>query len=160
MSPVPKRSEKLTEVKKYTSTTKMEKVTKTSSTIRNRSAAPILRNQAQTAKSTSSSIKTKTTTKVGQQSQQQFNVFDLKKYKGDSSDSFDGVASDEEPLLYVDVNLGTGKSPATQRIALYANSNPNKVAKAFAKANNIDNNIRENLASLLREQLESALPGV
>ena len=71
----------------------------------------------------------------------------------------DDVPQVMDPLQWP-VNLGSERSPLTQRIALYARSNPDKVARIFAKQNNIDNVIRENLAKLLKDQLKSAMPGV
>jgi hypothetical protein len=57
----------------------------------------------------------------------------------------------EEPLLYVDVNLGEANGKT--RIALYQNSNPEKVARRFVAQNGLDEHILENLISLLKEQL-------
>jgi hypothetical protein len=48
----------------------------------------------------------------------------------------------------VDVNLGEG---AKTRIALFENSNPDKVARRFVRENNLDSNILENLTNLLKE---------
>lgn len=70
------------------------------------------------------------------------------------------VHKDQEPLLHVDVNLGTSTNPINERIALYADSNTEEVAYQFARKNNLDEVVRQNLANLLREQLEKTLPGV
>lgn len=53
----------------------------------------------------------------------------------------------EEPLLYVDVNLGSDKT----RIALYQRSNPEKVAQKFVQEHGLDANILDNLTNLLSE---------
>lgn len=53
----------------------------------------------------------------------------------------------EEPLLYVDVNLGQDKT----RIALYQRSNPDKVAAKFVEEHGLDSNILENLTNLLKD---------
>lgn len=63
----------------------------------------------------------------------------------------------EEPLLFVDVNLGMQEKT---RIALYEKSNPEKVAKKFVKENGLDKNILENLTNLLKEQMASALTNI
>lgn len=62
----------------------------------------------------------------------------------------------EEPLLYVDVNLGQNKT----RIALYQRSNPQRVAEQFVREHGLDMNILENLTNLLTEQLTNALQGM
>ncbi len=64
----------------------------------------------------------------------------------------------EEPLLYVDVNLGEANGKT--RIALYQNSNPEKVARRFVAQNGLDEHILENLISLLKEQLQKALTNI
>ena len=58
------------------------------------------------------------------------------------------------------MNLGDSENPITERIALYANTDPVKVATSFAKKNNLDDHVRDNLANLLKEQLAKILPGV
>lgn len=63
----------------------------------------------------------------------------------------------EEPLLYVDVNLGQEDKT---RIALYGRSNPERVARRFVKEHGLDDNILENLTNLLKEQLASALTNI
>jgi hypothetical protein len=62
----------------------------------------------------------------------------------------------EEPLLYVDVNLGSTKT----RIALYQKSDPERVAIKFVQEHGLDRNILDNLTNLLREQLATALHGI
>jgi hypothetical protein len=73
--------------------------------------------------------------------------------ESDSDDHFDG----EEPLLYVDVNLGGNEKT---RIALYEKSNPEKVARKFVRDHGLDENILENLTNLLKEQLANALTNI
>lgn len=62
----------------------------------------------------------------------------------------------EEPLLYVDVNLGQEKT----RIALYQRSNPDRVASKFVAEHGLDSNILENLTNLLKDQLANALTNI
>ncbi len=59
----------------------------------------------------------------------------------------------EEPLLYVDVNLGHEK----ERIALYERSKPEQVARKFVREKGLDENILENLVNMLQEQMANAL---
>lgn len=56
--------------------------------------------------------------------------------------------SSEEPLLYVDVNLGNGERV---RIAMYEDSDPAEVATQFAIKHKIrDDNLTNNLVGLLK----------
>lgn len=59
----------------------------------------------------------------------------------------------EEALLFVDVNFGEDKT----RIALYEKSQPEVVARKFAKLHGLDSNLAQNLVDLLREQMNAAL---
>jgi len=54
------------------------------------------------------------------------------------------------------VNLGETKT----RIALFEQSNPEKVAQKFVRDHQLDDNILENLTNLLKEQLASALTNI
>ncbi len=80
----------------------------------------------------------------------------MKSKHSSSSSEADDHLENEEPLLYVDVNLGQEKT----RIALYERSNPEKVAKKFVKKQGLDDKILENLTNLLKEQLASALTNI
>lgn len=77
-------------------------------------------------------------------------------YYENNSQEADDHEEGEEPLLYVDVNLGQAKT----RIALYSRSNPQRVAERFVQEHGLDVNILDNLTNLLTEQLATALQGV
>jgi len=51
------------------------------------------------------------------------------------------------------VNFGEDKT----RIALYEKSQPEVVARKFAKLHGLDSNLAQNLVDLLREQMNAAL---
>jgi hypothetical protein len=79
-----------------------------------------------------------------------------KQVASNQSDSDSQHDESQEPLLYVDVNLGATKT----RIALYEHSQPEKVARRFVREHGLDSNILENLTNLLREQLANALANI
>ena len=58
----------------------------------------------------------------------------------------DRKSTREKPLVYVDVNVGLGR---TGRIGLYAHDNPRDLAHNFAKAFSLNLEMEESLAELL-----------
>jgi len=56
------------------------------------------------------------------------------------------ITSPKQPLLYVDVNLGPGKS---ERIVVYEGDTAESLADKFAINHGLDMNMRGKLASLL-----------
>ena len=52
----------------------------------------------------------------------------------------------KQPLLYVDVNLGPGKS---ERIVVYDGDTADSLAEKFAQSHGLDSNMKGKLAQLL-----------
>jgi hypothetical protein len=64
------------------------------------------------------------------------------------------LTSPKQPLLYVDVNLGPGKS---ERIVVYEGDTAESLADKFALNHGLDMNMRGKLASLLDSQIAGLL---
>ena len=74
----------------------------------------------------------------------------------DSSD-VESMASQsrvKQPLLYVDVNLGPGKS---ERIIVYDGDTADSLAEKFSLSHGLDMNMRGKLAQLLDSQIAGLL---
>ncbi|CDW73762.1 UNKNOWN [Stylonychia lemnae] len=108
--------------------------------------------QQQTIKTQQYSSSTTTTTTISQTVAVKQTISSKKNQYFEDQDHEHG----EEPLLYVDVNLGKEKT----RIALYQRSNPELVAQRFLVEHGLDSNILDNLTNLLREQLQNALTNI
>jgi hypothetical protein len=53
------------------------------------------------------------------------------------------MRNNKQPLLYVDVNLGPGKS---ERIIVYDGDTADRLAEGFARRHNLDDNMKMKLA--------------
>ena len=56
------------------------------------------------------------------------------------------IKKEKQPLLYVDVNLGPGKS---ERVVVYEGDTAKGLAEKFALVHNLDSNMQGKLAQLL-----------
>ena len=64
------------------------------------------------------------------------------------------VLDEREPMLYVDVNLG---SSGSQRIVVYEGDSAEILAAEFAAKHSLDGLMREKLTIMLRQQIEGVL---
>jgi hypothetical protein len=62
-------------------------------------------------------------------------------------------APDNDPLLYVDVNLGTG----TQRIVIFEGDTAEGLAQKFATEHKLDEVMKGKLAAMLQQQIDGVL---
>lgn len=83
-----------------------------------------------------------------QQTDQKFSIRDTPMMEGEDE------SEEEQPLLYVDVNLGP---EGNQRIVMYEGDDPNDVARKFADQYDLDQEMEERLQSLLKEQIQNVL---
>ena len=60
----------------------------------------------------------------------------------------------KQPLLYVDVNLGPGKS---ERIVVYDGDTAESLAEKFSQTHGLDHNMKGKLAQLLDSQISGLL---
>lgn len=68
--------------------------------------------------------------------------------------SVEGRTDTKQPLLYVDVNLGPGKS---ERIVVYDGDTANALAEQFSQTHGLDNNMKGKLVQLLDSQIAGLL---
>lgn len=61
------------------------------------------------------------------------------------------------PLLFVDVNLGPDQQ---ERIVIYDGDTPVQLAQSFCKQHDLDEEMEEQLTTLLQQQMASILPKV
>ena len=64
------------------------------------------------------------------------------------------LLDNREPMLYVDVNLGTSGS---QRIVVYEGDKAEELAANFAARFGLDSGMQEKLASMLQQQISGVL---
>lgn len=74
--------------------------------------------------------------------------YDAQQYQNDDSDQQSPIKSqtDKEPMLYVDVNLGTS---GTQRIVVFEGDTAEGLAEKFALEYSLDANMKEKLTQML-----------
>lgn len=77
-------------------------------------------------------------------------------YPNDDSNQQSPVKSqnDREPMLYVDVNLGTS---GTQRIVVFEGDTAEGLALKFAIEYSLDESMKEKLTQMLQNQIASVL---
>ena len=69
----------------------------------------------------------------------------------------DRRAERRHPLLYMDINLGHGKSG---RIGLHGDDDPNALAANFARAYQLDDAMQTKLAGLIETYLREVVPDI
>ena len=69
----------------------------------------------------------------------------------------DRRAERKQPLLYMDVNLGPGR---TGRIGLHQGDDAAQLAANFARAYQLDGNMRARLQQLIEKYMAEVLPGL
>lgn len=69
-------------------------------------------------------------------------------------DSLESPMKNKQPLLYVDVNLGPGKS---ERIVVYDGDTADALAEKFSASHGLDQNMKGKLTLLLDSQIAGLL---
>lgn len=75
-------------------------------------------------------------------------------HKSPESNNPHSAQNEREPMLYVDVNLGTS---GTQRIVVYEGDTAEGLAEKFSLEFNLDESMKEKLTIMLQQQIAGVL---